>query len=154
VVDARQVLKANRLFRDFSDNGVIIIASICEPRRYPAGTPIFIEKQPADSMFVIERGEVQLELQHDADPQPLGRLGAGDHFGQMSLLSQGARLTSAVAVTECSVIEIGRRNFLKLQSAKPQACLKLMLAIWEDYIEAARGAAPVLGQLLAVAPKE
>lgn len=148
MVDARQVLKTNRLFKEFGDNGVIIIASICEPRRYPAGTPIYVERQTGDSMFFIERGEVQIEVHRGSDAQPLGRLAAGDHFGQLALLSPGPRQASAVAASECSILEIGRRNFLKLQAAKPAACLKLMLAIWEDYLLAARTAAPVLAQLL------
>jgi len=152
VVDARQVIKANRLFKDFGDNGVIIIASICEPRRYPPGTPIYVEKQTGESMFIIDRGEVQIEVQRGSDMHPLGRLSAGDHFGQLALLSPGPRQANAVAVSECSILEIGRRNFLKLQSAKPAACLKLMLAIWEDYLLSARAAAPVLAQLLVGSP--
>ncbi|MBN2362040.1 MAG: cyclic nucleotide-binding domain-containing protein [Deltaproteobacteria bacterium] len=148
MIDARQVLRANRLFKNFGDNGIVIVGSICEPRRYPPGSPIFVAKQPAESMFIIERGEVQIELQVGSDCRPLGRLGVGDHLGQLALLCQGERQVSAVAVTECSALEIGRRNFLKLQAVKPQACLKLMLAIWEDYLEAARAAVPALQRLL------
>ena len=42
------------------------------------------------------------------------------------------RLVSAVAATACEVLEITQRDFVRLQPQKPQACLKLALAIAQD----------------------
>jgi hypothetical protein len=42
------------------------------------------------------------------------------------------RLVSAVAATACEVVEITQRDFVRLQPQKPQACLKLALAIASD----------------------
>ena len=42
------------------------------------------------------------------------------------------RLVSAVAETPCELVEITQRDFYRLQPQKPQACLKLALAIAAD----------------------
>jgi CRP/FNR family cyclic AMP-dependent transcriptional regulator len=39
---------------------------------------------------------------------------------------------SAVAETPCELVEITQRDFYRLQPQKPQACLKLALAIAAD----------------------
>jgi hypothetical protein len=39
---------------------------------------------------------------------------------------------SAVAATPCQVLELTQRDFVRLQPQKPQACLKLALAIGAD----------------------
>jgi hypothetical protein len=42
------------------------------------------------------------------------------------------RLVSAVAETPCELVEITQRDYYRLQPQKPQACLKLALAIAAD----------------------
>jgi hypothetical protein len=41
-------------------------------------------------------------------------------------------MVSAVAATPCEVVEITQRDYHRLQPQKPQACLKLALAIAAD----------------------
>ena len=62
----------------------------------------------------------------------LAILGAGEHLGAVALLGKSVRLVSAVAATACEVVEITQRDFVRLQPQKPQACLKLALAIAAD----------------------
>ena len=48
------------------------------------------------------------------------------------MLARSVRLVSAVADTHCEVLEIAQRDYYRLQPQKPQACLKLALAISAD----------------------
>jgi CRP/FNR family transcriptional regulator, cyclic AMP receptor protein len=59
-------------------------------------------------------------------------LGPGEHLGELALLARSVRLVSAVAATPCEVVEIAQRDYYRLQPQKPQACLKLALAIAAD----------------------
>ncbi|HZY04649.1 MAG TPA: cyclic nucleotide-binding domain-containing protein, partial [Anaeromyxobacteraceae bacterium] len=57
--------------------------------------------------------------------------------GALGLLAKCVRLVSAVAATACEVVEIAQRDYYRLQPQKPQACLKLALAIAADLAQQA-----------------
>ena len=62
--------------------------------------------------------------------QTIGFLGVGEALGQLAVLgASGSRLVTAIAEGPTELIEIRQRDFLRLQSQKPQACLKLMMAV-------------------------
>lgn len=119
------------LFRDFTDTGLWIVASIAQERSVPENAPIFIEGTPGDSLFVVRRGRVRLGLRGpDGRDRRLASLGAGESFGELALVCPNApRLVSAVAESPVELLEIRQHDFAKLQVEKPQACLKLVLAI-------------------------
>ena len=119
------------LFKDFSETGLAILATIAAERPVPAGVPIFVEGMASDALFVVKSGKVRI-LVRDAEgnDQPIGVAGEGDPLGQLALLlPSGARMVSAVATEGTQLLEIRSRDFQRLQGQKPQACLKLMMAI-------------------------
>ena len=124
------VLKSCSLFRGFSDAGLAMMEKIARERSIPAGSPIFVESMVGESLFVIKAGVVELSLKAVSGKDvKLDRLAPGETFGELGLLIGGHRMVTATAGTACELIEINRRDFAKLQKQKPQACLKLMLAI-------------------------
>jgi CRP/FNR family cyclic AMP-dependent transcriptional regulator len=143
-MDVREILKRNRLFEKFSDTGVARIPSVGDEREFPPDTPIFVENMLGESLFIVARGEVVFRVQSGQESVELDRIGPGEHFGQLCLIKPGPRRVGAVAAGDCVLIEIARRPFLKLQAQKPQACLKLLLAICEDYVDAAGAAAGLM----------
>lgn len=129
---APEVLQRSPLFRDFTENGLKIFAAIAQERAVPAGAPVFIEGAVGDGLVLVKSGSVRITQRAAGGERELGVLGPGEHLGALSLLAQGVRLVSAAAATTCEVVEIGRREFAALQAQKPQACLKLALAIAAD----------------------
>jgi CRP-like cAMP-binding protein len=125
-------LKASALFRDFSDTGIKIFAAMAHEKAIPAGSPLFVEAMVGESMFIVKAGQVRITQKGPSGDRELALLGAGEHLGELALLAPGVRLVSAVAAAPCEVIEIAHRDFLKLQPQKPQACLKLAMAITAD----------------------
>jgi CRP-like cAMP-binding protein len=129
---ALEALAKAPLFREFTETGLKIFASIAVEKAIPAGSPLFVENMVGESLFIVKAGSVRITQKTAEGEKELGTLGPGDHVGQLALLGKGVRLVSAVAATPCEVIEIGQRDFAKLQPQKPQACLKLALAIAAD----------------------
>jgi CRP-like cAMP-binding protein len=128
-VTAVDVLAKASLFREFTETGLRIFASIAAVKTIPAGSPIFVENMVGESLFIVKRGTVRItQNTHDGERE-LAHVGAGEHLGEVALLGRTVRLVSAVAATECEVLEITQRDFVRLQPQKPQACLKLALAI-------------------------
>ncbi len=120
------------LFKDFTETGLRIFAAIAQEKTIPAGSPIFVENMVGESLFIVKSGTVRITQRAADGEKELAVLGAGEHLGAMSLLGRSVRLVSAIASTPCEVLEIAQRDFTRLQPQKPQACLKLALAIAAD----------------------
>jgi CRP/FNR family cyclic AMP-dependent transcriptional regulator len=127
-----EALQKSTLFRDFSETGLNIFAAIATEKSVPAGAPIFAENMVGDSLFIVKSGTVRVTSRNGAGEGPLVILGPGEHLGELALLARSVRLVSAVAETPCELVEIAQRDFYRLQPQKPQACLKLALAIASD----------------------
>ncbi|MHB8418914.1 MAG: cyclic nucleotide-binding domain-containing protein [Myxococcales bacterium] len=119
------------LFKDFSETGLSILATISAERAVPAGVPLFVEGMASDALFVLKSGRIRVLIKEaDGSDREIGILGAGEAIGQLSLLqSNGTRLATAVALDAAEIVELRSRDFLRLQAQKPQACVKLMMAI-------------------------
>ncbi len=76
------------------------------------GAAIFRRNDYTDTFFVVLDGSVEIEL-GDETPYRL-KLGAGNFFGEMSLLSGRRRSATAFAAAGCVLVESPRREVLKL----------------------------------------
>ena len=129
---AEEALGGAPLFKDFTETGLKIFAAISQVKAIPAGSPIFVENMVGESLFVVVSGTVRITQRVGDGEKELAVLGAGEHLGAVAILGKSVRLVSAVAATPCEVLEITQRDFARLQPQKPQACLKLALAIAAD----------------------
>ena len=127
-----ETLKSCQLFKDFTETGLQIFAAIARERAVQPGTPLFAESMVGEALLIVRSGTVKLSHKGKGGDRPLGSAGAGDHLGALGLLASSHRLCSAVAETTCEVLELHQADFIRLHSQKPQACLKLALAIAAD----------------------
>jgi CRP/FNR family transcriptional regulator, cyclic AMP receptor protein len=118
-------------------------------RTFPVGTPIFVENMVADSLFLIQQGQVALSMKSsDGKDNPLVVLEAGQTFGELSLLIGGKRMVSATARTQCNLLELHRQEVSKLFSQKAQVGLKLMMVIVNQFGKRLAGCRPHLKTLI------
>lgn len=80
----------------------------------PAGDFFFRESEPAESMFVLESGQVSVCKNWQGHALLLRRLRDGDCFGEMALLDLFPRSASVRADTDCSAIELTPANLYRL----------------------------------------
>lgn len=76
----------------------------------PAGTLIFSEGEYTASMFIIEDGEVAIYKRKEGRDCVMALLGEGDCLGEMALFDYMPRSASAIANTDCRLIEITSQN--------------------------------------------
>ncbi len=129
---AVEALQRSALFREFTETGLKIFATVAQEKAIPAGSPLFVENMVGESLFIVKSGTVRVTQKSAEGERELAVLGAGEHLGELALLGKSVRLVSATAATQCEVLEITQRDFARLQPQKPQACLKLALAIAGD----------------------
>ena len=75
---------------------------------------IFEEDQPADAVFLIVGGQVEIRTGlRDNSPQRLAVCKKGDVIGEMALIEDRPHTASAVALTRTTVLAMPRLEFMR-----------------------------------------
>lgn len=77
---------------------------------FAAGSLIYSEKEPADVMYVILSGEVELTFHGTA----LDKEQTGGLIGEMAMINSATRNCSATAVNDVSLARLNREQFREL----------------------------------------
>ncbi len=94
-------------------------------RAYTAGQKIFEEGDAGDTMFVVMDGEVDLLVRENLVEQ----LSQGGVLGEMALIDAVPRSATAVARTDCRLVQIDEKRFKFLVQQTPHFALQLMRVI-------------------------
>jgi CRP-like cAMP-binding protein len=113
------LLQAMPVFGAIRDDALLRLLDHARVREVPTGGSFFREKDPADSMFVLESGRVAVVRTWHDEHYVLQRLGAGDCFGEMALMDLAPRSASVIAEADCVAIEIGAGDLLQLYEHDP-----------------------------------
>lgn len=90
-----------------------------------AGTMIIDQGQTGREAFVIVEGDVVVKRNN----RKVATLGAGDVVGEMSLLDNGPRTATVVCETECTLLVIDQRRFLRVVEEIPAITHKLLTSL-------------------------
>ena len=82
--------------------------------RVNKGDVIFRQGDPGKEMFVISSGRVSLSIGAGGHETELRQLGAGEFFGELSLLGDAPRSATAKAVEDSTLLPIARDVFAML----------------------------------------
>jgi CRP/FNR family cyclic AMP-dependent transcriptional regulator len=145
-MDRFAALRASPLLREFSDVGVRILAEACEERNVGRGTNAFRAGEPSEALYFVGKGTLQLLPREGG--VPIGELSVGDTCGNLALLSPGDHLVTAFAAADVELAVLRRDSFENLRKQKPQASLKLLLALAQDFAERVREAKGPLREFL------
>jgi CRP/FNR family transcriptional regulator, cyclic AMP receptor protein len=85
------------------------------PVPYGPGKTIISAGAVGASMYVVMDGHVAISI----GSRVVERVGPGGIFGEMALVDRAARAANAIAETQCSLIAVGRNDFIALVKAKP-----------------------------------
>lgn len=97
------------------------------PRSIRAGETIFAQGETIGGMLCIVDGTVAIHRSHNKDQSSLLRLrDSGSTLGLDALFGSGVHTTSAVALTNCTVVEIEASKLCSLMSTSPELFRKLM----------------------------
>jgi len=76
---------------------------------------VFVQGDPADAVFYVERGQIKLTVVSEQGKSAIvAMLGRGDFFGEGCLAGQSVRMATAAAVTEVSVVRVDRHAMIRL----------------------------------------
>ncbi len=97
------------LFRDFDETLRARIAGAMRARVLSPGDVIMREGESGSSVYIVELGAVEVTVDvPDRGPRIMARLGTGDFFGEMSLLTGEPRSATLTAMCETKIWELAR----------------------------------------------
>jgi voltage-gated potassium channel len=102
------------LFVNLDAARIAEIAHLLRRQVLPPKYAVVRRGEPADVMFFIMSGEVEVDVQ----PSPR-RLGPGQFFGEIGLLSDMVRTATVTTVTECELLALEISDFRRLLDAHP-----------------------------------
>jgi CRP-like cAMP-binding protein len=124
--DEEILLKEPEIFKNLSPDQIREILGIARRVSFAAGTVIMKEGDIGDTMYIMMEGTVEVvkslilgdfdDEQDTVSNKVFTRLDASDHavFGEISLLEAQKRTATIRAVTDCSLYEIKKDDFLNL----------------------------------------
>jgi hypothetical protein len=95
-------------------------AGLFHPVVYQDGDLIFDIGDPAEALYVVYEGQVELSVDESEEAQPFARLGSGDIFGEEAMIYDDPRYYSAAARGITVLLRLDIDNFLILLGYLPQ----------------------------------
>ena len=125
--DELALLRSHPVFGALEQAQLERLVSYARTRRVASGTTIFAKGDPGTALFAVRAGTVKITV-----PSPDGReamfnlLHAGEIFGEIALLDGQPRTADAVAMTDCDLMVIERREFLTFVHSEPSVAQRLI----------------------------
>ena len=121
------VLRNHPFFCDLAPEALDQLCRYAKHSTLKRGATIFSKGDPGNSLFAVISGTVKISISSvDGRNAILNLIGAGEIFGEMSVLDGQARSTDATANTGCEIFAIDRREFLPFMRNQPELAMKFI----------------------------
>lgn len=135
-------IKQRQLYLDFLDQVPIfstlsqyekmIVADALRVQYYEQGESIIREGSAGDDFYIVEDGEVMCTKGGD---EVSARLGSGDFFGELALITNALRMATVTAVRKTKCLVLDRKTFKRLLGPM-QEHLRKRADLYELYMNA------------------
>ena len=116
-------LRAVRLFGELSQRQLRQLARLAKERQYRPGVNVVEEGTMSGvGFFIIAEGQASVSV----DGVEVSRIGPGDHFGELALISEDARLATVTAATRLRCHVIAFWDFRRFVKENPDVSWKLL----------------------------
>jgi small-conductance mechanosensitive channel len=132
--DLVERLSAADIFAPLSGDEVMRLAEGAERRIFAPDELVIKAGDDGSSMFVVNRGRVDIQVPDNGRPRTVASLQEGDFFGEMALFTGETRTANVVAAEETEVFEIGHTAMKHLFDTNPDLVESLSHTIAERRI--------------------
>lgn len=133
------LLRSIPLFAGLPENQVYQIARMAGVRKVPRNTTLVRVGDKTDALYVLVSGSAKM-LNRDVEGREviLTLLGAGECFGEMSLIDGSPRSADVVSCEPCELLVIAKSDFAHALSENVDLCLNIMKSLADRLREANR----------------
>ena len=121
------VLRKHPIFSDLAPEALDQLCRYAQPTSLKRGATLFAKGDPGNSLYAVISGTVKISVSSpDGRNAILNLIGAGEVFGEISVLDGRERSTDAIANTNCEILVIDRRDFLPFVHSQPALAMKFI----------------------------
>src|SRR5262249_56129678 len=125
--EKRQIFEQHFLFGKLSTGEIDSLIGYTRVERYPAGREIFDKGSPGQSLMAVLRGSIKISsLSSDGKEVVFRIINAGEIFGEIATLDGEERSADAAAMTDCELLVLNRRDFLRMLENRADLCMILL----------------------------
>ena len=125
--DRRAVLRNHPIFGALDAKVIDRLSAFAKTQRAKRGETIFVKGDPGTGLFAVHSGTVKIAIASpDGRDAVFNLIGEGGVFGEIALLDGHERTADAIALTDCELMVIDRRDFLSVVRSQPDAALKVI----------------------------
>jgi CRP/FNR family transcriptional regulator, cyclic AMP receptor protein len=125
--EKRQIFERHFLLGKLTTGEVDTLLAYSRVERYPATTEIYAKGSPGNSMMLVLRGTAKMSsVSAEGKEIVLNIMNPGDLFGEIALLDGGERSADAIAMTDCEILVLNRRDFMPILEHRADICLMLL----------------------------
>lgn len=126
-VDKRGVFSRHTLFGNLPAADVDMLAGYARVERFRKGATIFHKGDTGGGLMAVLDGQVKISVPSaEGKEAVLNIIRAGQVFGEIALLDGQPRTADAVAMVDCDLLVLDRREFVPLLRANPDLALRIM----------------------------
>jgi monovalent cation:H+ antiporter, CPA1 family len=114
-LDTHRLIRRLDLLSGLDDRQLDRVARLLRPRFAVPNERVVREGSRGDAVFFIASGAVEVRL-----PTRRVRLGSGDFFGEMALLTGRRRQADVVALTYCRLLALRKGDFERFVETNPE----------------------------------
>jgi small-conductance mechanosensitive channel/CRP-like cAMP-binding protein len=117
---ATRALSEVALFDGLDDQRRANLARVARRKEFEAGQALFEQGEAGDGLYIVCLGVVEVVRAIGKGTEMLGRLGAGEWIGEVSLSGRTPRAASARALTRTVVLTLAVDDFLPALAQDPE----------------------------------
>jgi CRP/FNR family transcriptional regulator, cyclic AMP receptor protein len=125
--EKRQIFERHFLFGKLSASEIDSLISYARVERYAVGREIFAKGSPGHSLMAVLQGSIKISsLSNDGKEIVFAIYNAGEIFGEIGVLDGEERSADATAMTDCELLVLNRRDFLRVLENRADLCMILL----------------------------
>jgi CRP-like cAMP-binding protein len=133
--DAADTLQQVPFFACLDERQLRRLAQKLKERRFLPGTAVVQEgKMSGIGFFVITAGEATVRV----DGNEVGRVGPGDHFGELALIAERERNATVTAETQLDCLELAAWDFREFVQGDSDVSWRLLQYVVDLLLDAQR----------------
>ena len=100
-------------FERLDKNELAQLEALTEKKRYPAGTAVFFQDDPADALYILISGSAKMfQTSEDGKDRILRILKRGNAFGDLAMIEGKDRFVSVQTLEDCEMLRLSRKDFV------------------------------------------
>jgi uncharacterized membrane protein len=130
-MERTELLRAIPLFESLDPDDLQRLAARLEEQTLEKNSVVFRMGDEGATLFIIQRGAVEISSGEGKHAVTLATLGPGQFFGELSLLDGAPRSATATATKATLLLALDRDDFVEFIKKDPDAALRILAEVGE-----------------------